>query len=565
MVSSENFYLDNPDLMHHMRHGVDWAAIFAMRGDVGRPDSPFESVEEAVEANLEMLADPLGAVCAQRIAPRAEEVDRLGCRLENGEVLFPEPLQRNLQDIREAQLTGLTVDPKYGGLGFSKTFYSAATEMISRADASLMNFFGLQGIADTVQMFASDEIKDEILPRMADGTLSGAMVLTEADAGSDLGAVRTKSDIAAEQDPETGQWAITGSKRFITNGCGDVLLVLARSEDPAKYGGSRGLSFFLVMKGQGVTVRRIEEKLGIHGSPTCEIYFDRAPARLIGKRGRGLTRYTAWLMAAARLGVAAQGVGVCEAALREAEAYAGEREQFGKPIRELPAVAQMLAEIRVLTAASRALLYATSFHVDMQEGAEKAGDKEAEKRHSRAADLLTPLVKYYASEASIQATHLAIQVHGGNGFMKDYPVERLYRDARITSIYEGTSQIQIDWAILRLVRGELDGLLAGFEGFASGDAELDAAAKRLRDTRPLIDEALAFVKERGAEYRDLMARRVVDLALEHYLGWLLLTRTGGEPARKRLALRFLADALPRMRMNHEVALSGRPLELERLF
>lgn len=564
MVSSENFYLDNPDLKYHMEQGVDWAALFAMRGDTGGPESPFESVEEAREANLDMLADPIGAIAAQRIAPRAEEVDHLGCRLENGQVLFPEPLRRNLQDIREAQLTGLTLEPEWGGLGFSKTFYSAATEMISRADASLMNFFGLQGIADTIQMFASEEIKAEILPQMADGSLTGAMVLTEADAGSDLGAVRTRSDIAAEQDPDTGQWSITGSKRFITNGCGDVLLVLARSEDPAKYGGSRGLSFFLVLKDEHVQVRRIEEKLGIHGSPTCEIYFDGAPARLIGKRGRGLTKYTAWLMSAARLGVAAQGVGLCEAALREAEAYATDREQFGKPIRTLPAVAAMLAEMHVLTAASRALLYATSFHVDMQEGAEKTGNKAAEKTHARAADLLTPLVKYYAAEASIQVTHLAIQVHGGNGFMKDYPVERLYRDARITSIYEGTSQIQIDWAILRLVRGELATLLAPFADFAAGDAELDAAAGRLRETRVLVDGALEFVREKGAEIRDLMARRVVDLALDHYLGWLLLQQAAKAPEKKKLALRFLADALPRMRMNHEIATSDRTVELEQL-
>jgi 3-(methylthio)propanoyl-CoA dehydrogenase len=560
MVSSQNFFLDNGDLRHHLERGLDWGALLAMRGDVGHPDAPFESVAEAVEANLEMLADPIGAVAAQRIAPRAEEVDRLGCRLEDGVVHFSEPLQRNLQDLRDAQLNGLTVDPVWGGLGFSKSFYSAAIEIISRADASLMNFFGLQGIADTLQMFADEGIKAEILPGMAAGELSGAMVLTEADAGSDLGAVRTRSEIAADQDPETGDWTITGSKRFITNGCGDVLLVLARSEDPAKYGGSRGLSFFLVLKSERVQVRRIEEKLGIHGSPTCELYFDRAPARLIGKRGRGLTKYTAWLMAAARLGVAAQAVGICEAALREAEVYATEREQFGKPIRQLPAVGAMLAEMRVVTAAARALLYETSFHVDMQEGAERRGDKAAEKRHGRASDLLTPLVKYYAAEASILVTNLAIQVHGGNGFMRDYPVERLYRDARITSIYEGTSQIQIDWAILRLVRGDMDSLLAEFEGYNAGDAELDSAAKRLRDTAPLLDEALEFVRTQSPELRDQLARRVVDLVLDHYLGWLLLKHAALAPERRPPALRYLAEALPRMRMHHEIVMNGHALE-----
>jgi len=563
MTTSENFYHDNPDLRFVMEKMTDWQTIFTLRGDVGRAESPFDSVAEAQEANLDMLADPIGAIAAQRIAPRAEEVDRLGCRLENGQVIFSEPLQRNLDDLREAQLTGLTVDAAFGGAGFSKTFYSAAVEMVSRADASLMNFFGLQGIADTIQQFASEEIKAEMLPPMASGELSGAMVLTEADAGSDLGAVRTRSALDAEQEPD-GTWTITGAKRFITNGCGDVLLVLARSEDPAKYGGGRGLSFFLVTKSERVQVRRIEEKLGIHGSPTCELYFDKAPARLIGRRGHGLTRYTVWLMAAARLGVAAQSVGISEAALREAEAYADDREQFGKPIRQMPAVASLLADMRVATEASRALLYATSTFVDLQEAAEKFGLKEEEKRFGRAADLLTPLVKYYASEVCNRVASDAIQVHGGNGFMKDYPVERLFRDARITNIYEGTSQIQIDWAVLRLVRGDMAALLEPFNAMDWDAAGLGAEATALRAARPLLDEATAFVKEKGAEYRDLMARRLVDLALDHYLAWLFLAQAAKWDYKRKVAARFLADALPRMRMLHEVLMSGRGLELEHL-
>ena len=563
MVTSDNFYKDNPDLRFIMEQMTDWSALLTMRGDVGGAGALFDSVEEAREANVDMLADPIGAIAAQRIAPRAEEVDRLGCRLEGGRVIFSEPLQRNLDDLKAAQLCGLTVDPAYGGLGFSRSFYSAATEIVSRADASLMNFFGLQGIADTIQHFASEEIKAEILPPMSAGELSGAMVLTEADAGSDLSAVRTRSTLDAAEEPD-GAWTITGAKRFITNGCGDVLLVLARSEDPAKYGGGRGLSFFLVTRSERVQVRRIEEKLGIHGSPTCEIYFDKAPARLIGRRGHGLTRYTAWLMSAARLGVAAQAVGVCEAALREAEAYADDREQFGRKIRTLPAVAVMLAEMRVATEATRALLYATSFCVDMQEGAEKHGHKEEEKKYARAADLLTPLTKYHASETCNMVSSAAIQVHGGNGFMKDYPVERLFRDARITSIYEGTSQIQIDWAVLRLVRGEMTVILEPFQAMDWAGAGLADLAGDLQATRPLLDQAVAFVKERGGEYRDLMARRLVDLALDHYLGWLLLAQAAMWDYKRKVAARFLADALPRLRMNHEIVMSGRGLELEQL-
>ena len=270
---ADNFYLDNADLRFHMERMVDWKSLLSLRGDIDTTDSPFDSLEEAREANIDMLNDPVGSLAAERIAPRAEEVDQEGCRLVEGEVVFPEGLKRNLADLAEAQLTGITLDPEWGGMGFSKTFYTAATEIISRADASLMNFFGLQGIGDTIQQFGDEEICAEYLPRMATGEETGAMVLTEADAGSDLGAVRTKADLEAQQDPATGEWLLKGTKRFITNGCGDVLLVLARSEDPSKYGGSRGLSFFVTRKSERVQIRRIEEKLGIHGSPTCEIYF----------------------------------------------------------------------------------------------------------------------------------------------------------------------------------------------------------------------------------------------------------------------------------------------------
>jgi 3-(methylthio)propanoyl-CoA dehydrogenase len=562
MPTSENFYLDNPDLRFHVEQLMDWESLFKMRGDIGKDESPFDDFDEAKEANVEMLNDPIGSLTAQRIAPRAEEVDALGCKLVDGEVIFPEPLQRTYKDLMDAQLCGLLVEPRFGGLGFSKTFYTMATEMISRADGSLMNYFSLQGIADTIQQFGSEELCEEFLPRMATGEWSGAMALTEADAGSDLGAVRTKCDIAADLDPVTGEWQLTGAKRFITNGCGDVLLVLARSEDPTKLAGSRGLSFFLVKKSEHVQVRRIEEKLGIHGSPTCELYFDKAPARLIGKRGRGLTRYTAWLMAAARLGVAAQGVGIAEAALREAKTYANDREQFGKKISEMPAVATMLADMQVATEASRALLYDTCFYVDMQEGAEKHGLKKEAKKFGRASDLLTPLVKYYAAEQCNLVTYLSLQVHGGNGYTKDYPIERLVRDARITNIYEGTSQIQVDWAILRMLRGEMFSLLERFADFKSDDVDLMDAASKLRGTRALIDEALEFVKSKGPEYRDFMARRVVDLALDHYIGWLLLDQATRWDYKKKIALRFLADAMPKMRMNHEVAMSDRSMDLD---
>ena len=559
----ENFYLDNADLRFQVEQIIDWHAIWSMREDFDSDDCLFDNAEEGAEASIDMLNDPVGEIAAQRIAPRAEEVDRQGCELIDGEVKFPEALQRNLDDLKNAQLCGITLNHKYGGLGFSKTFYSAATEIISRADASLMNFFGLQGIGETIEHFGDEEIKDLYLPDIASGEKTGAMVLTEPDAGSDLGAVRTSANIEANVDPATGEWKIKGTKRFITNGCGDVLVVLARSEDPAKRGGSRGLSFFATDKSNGrVHTRRIEDKLGIHGSPTCELYFDDAPARLIGKRGLGLARYTAWLMSAARLGVAAQGLGICEASLRAAQDYANEREQFGKKIKEFPQVASMLADMRVYTEAARSLLYATSSVVDLQEGAEKKGLGAEERSFKRSADLLTPLAKYYCCELANRIASMSIQIHGGNGFMRDYPVERYFRDARITNIYEGTSQIQIVWAVPRILRGAMEPIMAAVSGADFTDPELIDLAQQVRAAEALFDEAVEFAKSRETDYRDMIGPKIVDMAIDVYVSWLFLDQAEKWDYKRKVARRFIADMVPRVRMNHEYTLSDRPVELE---
>ncbi|MFQ6043268.1 MAG: acyl-CoA dehydrogenase family protein, partial [Candidatus Poribacteria bacterium] len=296
-----NFYLDNDDLRFQMEQMVDWTSIVELKEEIDSEDCPYETIEEAVETYIDMLNDPIGELAANRIALRAAEIDEEGCSFENGVVTLPEGMVRNLEDLKDAQLMGITLPAEYDGLNFPVTFYTAATEIISRADAALMNFFGLQGIGETIAKFASDEIKEQYLPGFTSGELTGAMVLTEPDAGSDLSAIQTKATF----NPDAEEWTIRGAKRFITNGCGDVLLVLARSEDPKRFSGGRGLSLFLVETSDAVQVRRIEEKMGIHGSPTCEIYFDDAKAVLIGQRGRGLTRYVNWLMNAARLAVAA--------------------------------------------------------------------------------------------------------------------------------------------------------------------------------------------------------------------------------------------------------------------
>ncbi len=561
-----NFYTDNADLKFIMEQMLNWDAIIAMKETIGGGDCPYESAEEAKTTYLEMLRDPVGELAANRIAPRAEEVDDIGCRCENGRVIFPEPLQRNLKDLEDAQLMGMTIPRKYGGLQFPETVYTAAIEIVSQADASLMNFFGLQGgIAETIAEFASDELKERYLPRMSTGEFTGAMALTEPDAGSDLGAVQTRAQEAggmtATQDPATGQWKISGTKRFITNGCGDVILVLARSEDPAKKGGARGLSFFLVEKNPRVTVRRIENKMGIHGSPTCELAFDECPAYLIGMRGMGLARYTAWLMLAARLAIGAQAQGIAQAALVEALKYADEREQFGKPIKQFPQVSAMLSNMRMLVEASRALLYATCEIVDLHQGAEAKGLREETKRYGKIAEALTPIAKYYATEIANKVCYDAIQIHGGNGFMKDYPVERLYRDVRITNIYEGTSQIQVNWALPRILRGDLEELLDAEMNRAVSDPTIAEQRGRVREPLALLREAQQFLQGKDQEYRELVAPHLVDMWIDVYVSLLLLRQAEKWDYKKQVAHRFIDVMLPRVRMNREYVAHSHVIDL----
>ncbi len=561
-----NFYLDNPDLKFVMEQMVDWTKIVEATEDFSDETCPFENVEEARETNLEMLASPVGELAGERIAPRAEEVDQEGCALdqENDRVLLPPGQQKNLDELAEADLMGITTYRQYGGLGFTKTFYTAATEIISRADASLMNLFGLQGIAETIQQFASEEICEEYLPSMATGERTGAMVLTEPDAGSDLAAVRTRGDLTASQDPETGEWRLKGTKRFITNGCGEVHVVLARTEDPEKYKGARGLSMLVTDRGCGkIHVRRIEHKLGIHGSPTCELYYDDAPARLIGKRGRGLTRYTAWLMAAARLGVAAQSLGTCEAAVREARQYADEREQFGHKIKEFPQVATMLADMRMYTEAVRALLYDTTQVTDLCEGFERKGMTKEYKFYDKIVNCLTPMIKYYASEWANQISDWAIQIHGGNGFMMEYPSQRLYRDARIMNIYEGTSQIQIIWAAPRIMKGIMEPMFEQQSSAPISDPEIAKLGEKAAEAKSMLDDAVAFLKEQSNEYRDLMAKDLTDMCIDAYVSWLLIRQAEKWDYKKKIATRFVTDMLPRVKMSLEKIKSNRPLDLDK--
>ncbi|OQW96322.1 MAG: hypothetical protein BWK77_05295 [Verrucomicrobia bacterium A1] len=562
-----NFYTDNKDLAFLMDRVVDWDAILALKEKFGDEECPYADAAEAKAMFLDTLRDPVGELAANRIAPRAEEIDDIGCTCENGQVIFPEALQRNLKDLCDAQLMGMTIPRRFGGMQFPETVYTAAIEVISQADASLMNFFGLQGgIAETIVQFATDDLKEQYLPRMSTGEFTGAMALTEPDAGSDLAAVQTRAKggegIAAQQDPVTGMWTISGSKRFITNGCGDVILVLARSEDPAKKGGGRGLSFFLVEKGPKVKVRRIEHKLGIHGSPTCELYFDECPAYLIGTRGMGLARYTAWLMLAARLAIGAQAQGIAQAALIEAEKYAKEREQFGKPIKEFPQVSAMLANMRMLCEASRAVLYATSEIVDLHQGAEAKGLKDETRRYGRIAESLTPIAKYYTTEIANRICYDSLQIHGGNGFMQEYPIERLYRDVRITNIYEGTSQIQVNWAVSRLVRGDVDDVMDGLVKHVFADADLARLQGEILKSFEVYKSVIAWLKDKEVSFRELVGPNVTDMFVEIYAAFLLLRHAEKWEYKRKVAARFIRQLGPRVAMNRDLALNAQLDTLE---
>lgn len=560
---ADNYYRDNKDLKFIMESMMDWKPIVELKENIGDEECPYESVEEAVATYLDLLEDPVGELAANRVAGRAAEVDEVGCKLVDGNVIYPDPLKRTLKELSDAQLMGMTLPRKYGGLGMPETVYTAAIEVVSQADASLMNIFGLQGgIAETINEFGSEELKDHYLPLMCSGEYTGAMALTEPDAGSDLAAVQCRAELDEGQDADTGIWRINGTKRFITNGCAHIILVLARSEDPTKRGGGRGLSFFLVEKGAHVHVRRIENKLGIHGSPTCELYFDNAPGYLIGKRGMGLARYTAWLMLAARLAVGAQAQGISEAALVEAERYAREREQFGSPINKFPQVRQMLTRMRLQTEAARALLYAASQIVDLQQGYEKRGDTVNMKKWKQIADAMTPIAKYITTETANRVCYESIQIHGGNGFMKEYPVERLYRDARITNIYEGTSQIQVSWAISRLVRGDLDELLNAEAAMVYKDEELEALHQEVRVMGLRLRESQEFLKEKPVEYRELVARETSDFFIAVYTSYIFLRQAQKWEYKKEVAKAYINYVKPETELNYSRIRSAEAAILE---
>ena len=527
-----NFYLDNKDLQYHLGHPLMKRIIELKErnfADATEFDYAPQDADDALDSYKRVL-EIVGDICAEVIAPNAEGVDHEGPRVVNDHVEYASGTVRNMEALNEAGLGGMTLPRRFDGLNMPVTCFAMANEMVARADTGFENIWGLQDCAETINEFATEEIKARFLPRVSAGETC-AMDLTEPDAGSDLGAVMLK----ATWDEAAGVWRLNGCKRFITNGDGDISLVLARTEEGTK--DARGLSMLIYDKRDGgVKVRRIENKLGIKGSPTCELVFNNAPAVLVGDRKMGLIKYVMSLMNAARLGIAAQSTGLSEAAYREALKYANEREQFGKPIAKFAAVAEMLKNMEAKTLASRAMLYETARFVDIykqlthisHERSLEAEERQEMKFYNRLADGFTPLAKLFSSEYANEVAYDSIQIHGGSGYMKDYACERLYRDARILNIYEGTSQLQVVAAINHVTKGTYLEQILRYEENPRTEAT-QPLAERLVELRKMYEAAVERVETLDKEtqgYKDFHARRLVEIAGYIIMSHIMLRQAG---------------------------------------
>ena len=521
-----NFYLDTPELRHYLHHPLMRRIVELKERNFKDKDTydyaPFD-FEDAMDS-YERVLQIIGEICADTIAQNAEGVDHEGPVCKDGRVTYAPGTKANLDAVTKAGLMGVAMPRRYGGLNFPNVPYMMAADMVSRADAGFENLWGLQDCAETLYEFGNEDQRMRYIPRICRGeTMS--MDLTEPDAGSDLQSVMLK----ATYDEQNGCWRLNGVKRFITNGDSDIHLVLARSEEGTKDG--RGLSMFIYDKRDGgVNVRRIENKMGIKGSPTCELVFKNAKAELCGDRKLGLIKYVMALMNGARLGIAAQSVGVSQAAYNEAIAYAKDRRQFGKAIIEFPAVYEILSLMKAKLDASRSLLYETTRFVDMYKALDDIAkerkltpeERQEQKRYSKLADSFTPLAKGLGSEFANQNAYDCIQIHGGSGFMKDYACERIYRDARITSIYEGTTQLQVVAAIRYVTTGAYLAQIREYEA-----SDVDESLRSLKDRLAFLTgkyaEAVAHVTDaKDQELHDICARKLVEMAGYIIMAHLLL-------------------------------------------
>lgn len=528
-----NYYTDQPELKFHLHHPLMKRIVELKERDFADKDKYEDApvdFDDAME-NYEKMLEITGDVAANIIEPNSESVDEEGPHLENGRMIYASKTYENLDATRKAGLWGVSMPRRYGGLNLPVTPYSMASEMVASADAGFQNIWSLQDCIETLYEFGSEEQRQKYIPRVCAGeTMS--MDLTEPDAGSDLQRVMLKATYS-EKD---GCWLLNGVKRFITNGDSDIHLVLARSEEGTRDG--RGLSMFIYDKRQGgVNVRHIEHKLGIHGSPTCELTYKNAKAELCGSTRMGLIKYVMALMNGARLGIAAQSVGVSQAAYSEGLAYAKERRQFDTAIIDFPAVYDMLSRMKAKLDAGRSILYQTARYVDLYKALDDIArerkltpeERQEQKKYARLADAFTPIAKGMNSEYANQNAYDAIQIHGGSGFIMEYKSQRLYRDARIFSIYEGTTQLQVVAAIRYITNDTYLGIM---KEMIESEVSEDMRPLQIRVGKliEMYEQAVNYVKEAGSqEVHDFLARRLYDMTGDILMALLIIDDASRAP------------------------------------
>jgi alkylation response protein AidB-like acyl-CoA dehydrogenase len=550
-----------------MEHG-DWARIVPLVEDDFRLASEGgpSSLAEAREVH-EAVLDLVGEIAGETIAPTAPDVDREGARLEGGRVRYAAATEKHLAALAQAGLLGFRIERRFGGQNLPATLYTASVELVSRGCASLMNLYALQACGETIQAFGSEELKARFLPGIAAGETSCCMSLSEPEAGSALGSIATR---ATPVDEATGRFRLQGTKVFSTNGGADLLLVLARTEEGTT--DARGLSLFAVPRSERVVVAKLEEKLGIHGSPTAVVHLDGADGWLVGQRRRGLVTYVMSLIHGARLEVAAQAVGIAQAALVAAARYVGERRQFGRKIEDFAPVRRQVLEMEMLVQASRNLVYRTAEVVDRLQGsarmlARRPADPRAAgwaadvRRLERVENVLTPLAKYWAAEACNAACYRALQLHGGYGYVRDYQVERHVRDVRVTNLYEGTSEIQVGGIVTLLATGGLEDVLAEVSPAAGEPAAAPDLVAAWETCVEAARRAAAFLADRAGD-KDLVqlrARPMADLAADVVAGAQFLRHVAlpdASESKKAVGRAFLVEAAARAPRVRDEVLHG---------
>ncbi len=543
-----NYFTGNSDLVFIFnRLDLEEATSILENEYSYHKEYPFapKNYQEAIE-NYKNAMELAGDIAGNFIEPRSAKIDAEGPHLENGKVTYAKGSSESYKQLADAGFTGTILPHEYGGLNFPATIYMMLIELVSRADAAMMTMIGYQDIGEAISKFGTKEVREEYLPKYISGEHIGSMVMTEPAAGSDLQGIQLK----AYQDDD-GNWFLKGNKHFISNGCGDMLLVLARSEEGKSM---FGLSLFACRGGEKVNVVHVEEKMGLHGSPTCQLYFDDAPVKLVGRRKQGLL-HVLYVLNHARFSVAAQALGIAEAAYHEANEYAKIREQFNKIIYKMSPVANMLIDMRVAIESSRSLLYAGAQWLDLRNNLEekvahfKAEEKpfdEEKRRFNEAAkivDLLSPLAKYIITEMAVKVCYDAQQIHGGMGYMREMKVERLARDVRITTIYEGTSQIHILGASKNVINDILKDFFEENEGKNFGE-KLSSSSNRIKEIRAIFLEGLALVKaHESIDFRTVAAKELVDMYGYLYTGYLLLNEASTEERKVLIANRYINNAL----------------------